>query len=90
MTVQPGTPYVFASPVAGQPLAVPLTITVIPGGGGSVTVETQTANGGSWVAVAAGLLAGALAATQTDVLLGPVFGLRFTAATTTATVEIAQ
>ncbi len=68
----------------------PLTVAVSPGAGGTVTVEYQVAQGGAWRAVAEGNLAGTLSAAASDVLLGPVFALRFTAATAAATVEVAQ
>lgn len=90
LTVAVGTPQVFQTPVAARSLAAPLTIAVSPGSGGTVTVEYQVAQGGAWRAVADGNLAGTLAAAASDVLVGPVFALRFTAATAAATVEIAQ
>jgi len=90
LTVSPGTPQTYSSPVAARALPVPMTVAVTPGSGGTVTVEYQVANGGAWRAVDAGNLAGTLAAAASDVLIGPVFALRFTAATAAATVEIAQ
>lgn len=89
LTVAVGTPELLASPVASRTLAVPMTVTVIPGSGGSITVEYQTAKDGAWVP-ADGDLAGALAATISARLTTPVYALRFTAATATGAVEIAQ
>lgn len=89
LTVAVGAPVPFASPVASRALAVPMTITIIPGSGGSVTVEYQTARDGTWVP-ADGDLAGTLLSTISARLTTPVYALRFTAATATGTVEIAQ
>jgi hypothetical protein len=75
--------------VQGYPY--PLTVTAIPGGGGTVLVEFTTTPKGAGLAGAAvwhEWPAGAVAASDTDALLSPVAGLRFTATVATATVEI--
>ncbi|MBK8184801.1 MAG: hypothetical protein IPK63_18740 [Candidatus Competibacteraceae bacterium] len=70
-------------------LDVPMTITVNPNGG-TVTVSVKTSVGGTYQAVADGNLSGNITAVKMDVLKGPVNAIKFTAATQTATVEIAQ
>lgn len=89
LTVAVGTPIPFESPVASRALAVPMTVTVIPGTGGSITVEYQTAINGTWIP-ADGDMAGTLLATISARLTTPVYALRFTAANVAGIVEIAQ
>lgn len=67
----------------------PITVAITPGNGGTVTVEFRVTRGGAWRPVADGVLAGTLSAAASDVLLGPVEGLRFTAATADAVIEVA-
>lgn len=69
--------------------AVPLTIMVNPNGG-TVTVSVKVTSGGTYQAVADGNLSGNITAVKMDVLKGPVNAIKFTAATQTATIEIAQ
>lgn len=79
---------VAASPVsygtANHPF--PLTVTAIPGGGGTMNVEYRTAPGSStWIAWPSG----AVGAATADTLMSPVYELRFTAAGATGSVEVA-
>lgn len=85
-TVTPGTPVEYKS---GTLLSVPTTITVNPNGG-TVTVSIKTAVGGTYNAVGSGNLTGNITAVKSDVLVGPVNAVKFTAATQTATIEIAD
>lgn len=66
-----------------------LLIGVSPGSGGTLTTEVQIAEGGVWRPVTDGLLADAVAVAAMDILLFTPHALRFTAAVTAATVEIA-
>ena len=86
LTVVPGTPVEYKSDTL---LTVPITITVNPNGG-TVTVSIRTAIGGAYQAVGDGNLAGNITAIKSDSLISPVNAIRFTATSTTATVEIAQ
>ena len=84
--VTPGAPFLFASAVASDSLHTPLTLRAVPGSGGTLLVEYRIAGGGAFVAWPAGTVSSATLYTLT----GPVNALRFTAATATGTVEIAQ
>lgn len=90
LTVLAGASYILESAGNAAELRPPLTVSVFPGSGGTAVVETRTAQTGTWRAVANGALAGTLAAPASDVLLGPVQALRFTAALADAVVEIAR
>lgn len=84
--VSPGTPQTL---VGGSPTAVlptPLTVAAIPGALGTLLVEYQIAESGTWLEWPAGDVATA----TIYVLTAPVHALRFTATTDDGTVEIAQ
>lgn len=67
-------------------ITYPLTISAIPGAGGTLLVEYQLVKDGSWTEWPGGTVA-----VKTIYLLsGPVYALRFTAAVSTGVVEIAQ
>lgn len=86
LTVVPGTPVEYKSDTL---LTVPTSITVNPNGG-TVTVSVKTAIGGTYQAVPDGDLSGNITTVKMACLAGPVNAIKFTAATQTATVEIAQ
>jgi len=86
LTVVPGTPVEYKSDTL---LSVPISITVNPNGG-TVTVSIKTAVGGTYQAVGSGNLSGNITSVKSDSLVSPVNAIKFTAATQTATVEIAQ
>ena len=67
-------------------IGYPLTVSAIPGAGGTLLVEYQLVKDGSWTEWPGGVVA----AKTIYVLAGPVYALRFTAAVSTGTVEIAQ
>lgn len=73
-----------------QSFPYPLTLTAIPGASGTILVEYSTtpysaaATSPTWIAWPSG----AVSVTTSDTLMSPVSGLRFTATTATATVEI--
>jgi hypothetical protein len=81
--------------VAASPLVVPmlqgfvlpLTIAAVPGAGGTLLVETQTAPGGEWFPWSEGT-AGVVSAAAQAKLDSKVHALRFTAATATGSVEL--
>jgi len=85
----------FTVTVAASPLVVPmlqgftppLTIAAIPGAGGTLKVESQTAPEGTWFPWSEGT-AGVVAVATQAVLDAKVYALRFTAATATGTVEL--
>ena len=84
--VSPGTPQTL---VGGSPTAVlptPLTVAATPGALGTLLVEYQISESGTWIAWPAGDVATA----TVYVLTGPVHALRFTATTDGGVVEIAQ
>lgn len=84
ITVAVGTPATIGR--TNYTLPYPLTVTVVPGAGGTLLVEYQVATDGAWQA-----WPGAAAATTTTYLLtGPVRALRFTAAVADGTVEVAR
>lgn len=84
ITVETATPVVLDGD--GYSMPFPLVITAVPSGGGTLLVERQTAQGGAWTAWPAG----AVAAKTTQVLNGPSYALRFTAAVAAGIMEIAQ
>ncbi len=71
--------------------AFPMTVTAIPGASGSLSVFYSTTNGAAQNPGSANWLAwtaGTVSANTTDGLLAPVCALKFTAATSTGTVEV--
>ncbi len=66
-----------------------LLLGVSPGSGGTLTTEVQITEGGAWRPIMSGNLAGAVAVATMDIMLFTPHALRFTAAATAATVEIA-
>ena len=87
ITVTVATPVVLTSggdSTQSLSLAIPATIAVIPGVGGTILVEYQLVKDGSWTSWPDG----AVGAKTVSVLGGPVYALRFTAAVDSATVEI--
>ncbi len=89
LTIPAGTSatYELASNALFNAPAVPLSIMVNPNGG-TVTVSVKVAPDGSYQAVSDGNLAGNITAVKMDSLNSPVYSIKFTAATQTATVEI--
>lgn len=67
-------------------IGYPLTVSAIPGAGGTLLIEYQLVSGGAWTEWPGGTVA----AKTIYVLAGPVYALRFTAVVSTGTVEIAQ
>ena len=67
-------------------IGYPLTVSAIPGAGGTLLVEYQLVQNGAWTDWPGGIVA----AKTIYVLNGPVYALRFTAAVSTGVVEIAQ
>ena len=67
-------------------LDFPVTVAALPGAGGTLLVEYQIVEGGSWT----DWPGGAVATKTIYVLTGPVYALRFTAAAQDGTVEITQ
>lgn len=82
ITVATETPIVFAS--GDSVIPAPVTIAAIPGSGGTLLVEYQVVENGSWFEWPDGTIDAAVA----NVLDGPVYALRFTAAAANGTVEI--
>lgn len=73
----------------GYSIPFPVTISALPGGGGTLKVEYQVATDGSWQLWPAGT-AGVVESATTMLLTGPVNALRFTAAAADGVVEIGQ
>lgn len=74
-----------------QSYPFPLTVTALPGGGGTATVSystTPNAAGKTSTATWIAWPSGTVAANTSDALLSPVSGLKLEAATATATFEI--
>ena len=67
-------------------IGYPLTISAIPGAGGTLLVEYQLVKDGSWTEWPGG----AVAVKTIYVLAGSVYALRFTAAVAAGVVEIGQ
>ncbi len=84
LTIVVGAPQTLGA--AQHSIPYPSTIAAVPGIGGTLLVEYQVADGGAWTAWPSGTVS----SKTIDVLDGPVFALRFTAAVANATVEIAQ
>lgn len=82
ITVTTETPIVFAS--GDSVILTPITIAAIPGSGGTLLVEYQVVEDGSWFEWPDGTVDTAVA----NVLDGPVYALRFTAAVANGIVEI--
>lgn len=70
----------------GYSIPWPVNILALPGSGGTILVEWQMAAGGAWTAWPYG----AVSTKTQDLLQGPVYALRFTAAIANGIVEIAQ
>lgn len=70
----------------GYSIPFPITVVALPGGGGTMLVEYQAAQGGAWTAWPDG----AVSAKTVGILNGPVYALRFTAAVANGIVEVAQ
>jgi hypothetical protein len=66
----------------------PLTLAAVPGDGGTLKIETQTAPGGAWFVWPEGV-AGVVSDATQAVLEAKVHAMRFTAATADGVVEIA-
>lgn len=64
----------------------PVTVAAVPGSGGTLAVDYQLASGGTWHAWPGG----AVSTTTVYLLTGPVYALKFTAATQPGVVELAQ
>lgn len=88
ITVTAATPVVLTSDGSNsrQPGAIdtPLTVMAVPGSGGTLLVEYQVVEDGSW----AEWPDGTVTAVTDNKLDGSVFALRFTAAVATGIVEI--
>lgn len=67
-------------------IGYPLTVSAIPGAGGTLLVEYQLVKDGSWTEWPGGTVA----VKTIYVLAGPVYALRFTAAVAAGVVEIGQ
>jgi len=67
-------------------IGYPLTVSAIPGAGGTLLVEYQLVKDGSWTEWPGG----AVAVKTIYVLAGSVYALRFTAAVAAGVVEIGQ
>lgn len=83
-TVSVGSPMTIGKETLSSGKSV--TIAAIPGSGGTLLVEYQIAPSGTWHTWAGGTVS----ATAIYLLTGPVYALRFTAATQPGVVEIAQ
>lgn len=70
----------------GYSIPYPLTLVALPGGGGTLLVEYQVAQGGAWTAWPEGTVS----EKTISALNGPVHALRFTAAVANGMVEVAQ
>lgn len=93
VTVPVGSPQtiVFSGDAtAANPGAnLPGTSVTIIISGGTATVKTITAKGGTPIAVASGNLAGTIAVTTSDSFAGCIYGIEVTAATASCVVEVA-
>lgn len=89
-SVPVGTPLTISGRGDNVSLDLPMTVAVNPGSGGSVLTEYRVTESGAWRQFADGELAGTITSYRLDVLTGPIRSIRFTASTSTATVEIAQ
>ncbi len=89
LTIPAGTSatYELASNALFNASAVPLSVMVNPNGG-TVTVTVKVAQDGSYQNDSDGALAGDITAVKFAYINSPVYSIKFTAATQTATVEI--
>jgi hypothetical protein len=83
-TVLTAAPAVFLVP---RTIAGPITVAAVPGVGGTIKVETQTAPGGQWFPWSEGT-AGVVSAAAQMKLGSKVNALRFTAADAAGSVEL--
>ena len=90
ITVAVGTPAIYTSSGSNSlrpdALDIPITVSAIPGAGGTLLVEYQLVESGSWT----DWPGGTVAVKTVYILTGPVYALRFTAATQDGTVEITE
>jgi len=86
LTVTTATPVVHESGGAWSP-NTPVTVAAVPGSGGTLLVETQTAPGGAWFPWSEGTAGVVDVATQAK-LDSTVNALRFTAATAAGVIEL--
>jgi hypothetical protein len=86
LTVTTATPVVYDSGGAWS-IDIPMTVAAVPGDGGTLKVETQTAPNGAWFLWSEGVEGVVSVATQAK-LDSKVFALRFTAGAATGTVEL--
>lgn len=88
ITVTTSTPIVYSSGGSSsqKPTALPypLGIVAVPGSGGTLVVAFQLVKDGTWVNWDSGVVSAATA----SVLTGPVYALRFTAATANGVIEL--
>lgn len=89
LSVGIGATVIYESAGPEMCLPVPLTVAVYPGSGGTVTVQQRISATGTWKNATEGL-AGTISADLTTVIDGYISGLKFTAATAAATVELAS
>lgn len=91
LTIPAGTSatYELASNALFNDSSVPLSVMVNPNGG-TVTVTVKVAQDGSYQEDSDGALAGDITAVKFAYLNSPVYSIKFTAATETATVEISH
>lgn len=87
ITISTSTPTILDG--NGFSIPVPLTLTAVPGSGGTLKVEYQVAEDGVWQLWPEGV-SGIVSSTTTSRLESPVNALRFTASTADGIVEIAQ
>ena len=83
ITVTTATP-VIESSGGDWTVNIPMTVAAVPGAGGTLAVEYQVVEDGSWTAWPDGTVS----AKTISVLNGPVYALRFTAAVANGVVEI--
>jgi hypothetical protein len=83
-TVLTAAPAVFPVP---RTIAGSITVAAVPGSGGTLLVETQTAPGGEWFPWSEGT-AGVVSVAAQAKLDSKVHALRFTAATAAGSVEL--
>lgn len=85
ITVEVGTPVILTSggDDSSDSLPVPAVVSVLPGAGGTLLVEYQVIENGSWT----DWPGGAAAVKTIYVLTGPIYSLRFTAAVSNGTAE---
>ena len=86
ITVTTATPIVLTAGDSNS-IEVPFTIGAIPGAGGTLAVEFQIVKDSTtWFAWTPGTVSAATA----DLLMGPVYAVRFTAAIANGVVEVNQ